>query len=555
MRSNTRSRLGVVALLAAGSVALAGCAQSQRAEAPSTSGATAGVATGTFVFAGARDPVSMDPALASDGETFRPARQIFEGLVGTKPGTPDPAPLLAESWTSSPDGLSHTFTLRKGVKFSDGTPFDGAAVCANFDRWHNWTGILQSENITYYYNSLFKGFKDKGTGIYDSCTAGSATEATIKLKQPFAAFVAALSLPAFSMQSPTALKKYNADKVTGTENEPRFSEYATKFPTGTGPFLFDSWQRGQQLTLKANPDYWGEKPKVAKVVLRFIADPKARLQALQSGDIDGFDLVSPGDVPTLKGDSKFQVVDRPAFNILYLGINQAVKPLNDIKVRQAIAHAIDKDAIVKQSLPEGTKPATQFMPDSVAGYATDVPTYAYDPAKAKQLLQEAGAAGATIEFNYPTGVSRPYMPNPEDTFSAIRKQLEAVGLKIKPTADAWSPDYLDKIQGGSKHGIHLLGWTGDYNDADNFIGVFFGKKSNEWGFDNPALTDALTKARGLATRDQQVPAYQALNKQVMEFLPGVPLASPVPSLAFKSTVKGYQASPVQDEVWNTVSVG
>jgi peptide/nickel transport system substrate-binding protein len=549
-----------VALLAVGGIALAGCAESQRESSGGASSGGAAAPTGTFVFAGSADPTSLDPALASDGETFRVARQIFEGLVGTKPGTADPAPLLAESWTNTPDGLSYTFKLKQGVKFSDGTPFNGAAVCANFDRWYNWTGILQSENLSYYYTSLFKGFKtsdnaDLKDGIYDSCTANGDAEATVKLKKPFAAFVQALSLPAFSMQSPEALKKYKADDVAGTEDKPRFSEYATAHPTGTGPFLLDSWQRGQQVNLKANPDYWGEKPKVAKVVIRTIADGKARLQALQAGEIDGYDLVAPADIAGLKGDSgKFQVLDRPAFNILYLGMNQAVKPFDDLKVRQAIAHAIDKDAVIKQSLPEGTKPATQFIPETVAGYASDVPTYAYDPAKAKQLLQEAGAAGATIEFNYPTAVSRPYMPNPEDTFSAIRSQLEAVGLKVKPTADAWSPDYLDKIQGTKEHGIHLLGWTGDYNDTDNFVGVFFGKKSNEWGFDNPTVTGAINAARGIPTRDQQIPAYQAINKQIMEFLPGVPLASPVPSLAFAAKVKGYQPSPVQDEVWNTVSV-
>jgi peptide/nickel transport system substrate-binding protein len=259
-------------------------------------------------------------------------------------------------------------------------------------------------------------------------------------------------------------------------------------------------------------------------------------------------------VASLKTDSNFQIVDRPAFNILYLGMNQAVKPLDNPKVRQAIAHAIDKEAVIRQSMPEGTKPATQFIPETVGGFAQDVKTYEFDQAKAKQLLEEAGAAGATIEFNYPTNVSRPYMPKPEDTFAAIRSQLEAVGLKIKPTADSWSPDYLDKIQGSAKHGIHLLGWTGDYNDTDNFLGVFFGKQSNEWGFNNPELFKALNEARQLPTLEQQVPAYQAINKQVMEFLPGVPLASPVPSLAFSAKVKGYQASPVQDEVWNTVSV-
>ena len=133
------------------------------------------------------------------------------------------------------------------------------------------------------------------------------------------------------------------------------------------------------------------------------------------------------------------------------------------------------------------------------------------------------------------------MPTPEETFVAIRSQLEKVGITITPVADQWSPNYLDKIQGTPNHGLHLLGWTGDYNDTDNFVGVFFGKKSSEWGFDNQQLFTALTKARGIPTRDDQTPAYEDINRQVMDFLPGIPLAHPVPSLAFASRGEGLRA--------------
>jgi peptide/nickel transport system substrate-binding protein len=136
----------------------------------------------------------------------------------------------------------------------------------------------------------------------------------------------------------------------------------------------------------------------------------------------------------------------------------------------------------------------------------------------------------------------------------IRAQLEAVGITVKPTPDKWDPDYLDRMQGTNDHDIHLLGWTGDYNDTDNFLGVFFGAKTDEWGFDNPEIFDALTKARGLPTVEEQEPFYQDANAQVMEFLPGIPIASPVPTLAFGETVVGYIPSPVQDEVWNQVVV-
>jgi peptide/nickel transport system substrate-binding protein len=536
---------GAVALVVA-ALALTGCAKSERDDSGKSSGG------GTFVFAGSAEPVALDPFFASDGETFRVSRQIFEGLVGTKPGTADPAPQLATDWQVSDDGLSYTFNLRDGVKFQDGTDFNADAVCANFDRWYNMPESSQTDDLTYYYATLFRGFKtgDRADeAIYDSCSADGDSSATIKLKKPFAGFISAMSMPAFSMQSPTALDKYQDD---GAQN-PRTTDYSTAHPVGTGPFEFDSWERGKQITLKRNENYWGEKATISKAVIVAIDDPKARADALENGEIDGYDLVGPADISPLK-DKGFQIENREPFNVLYLGMNQKAKPLDNLKVRQAIAYALNKDEIVSASMPEGTETAIEFVPPSVNGYTEDVTRYDYDPAKAKQLLKEAGADGATIEFNYPTGVSRPYMPQPADTFNVIRSQLEAVGLKIKPTADQWDPDYLEKIQGTTKHGLHLLGWTGDYNDTDNFLGVFFGTATDEWGFSNQQLFDDLKEARGLPTVEEQKPVYEKINQEVMDYLPGVPLAHPVPSLAFAPGVHGYQPSPVQDEVWNTISL-
>jgi peptide/nickel transport system substrate-binding protein len=535
--------LTAVALLATG------CAESQRDEGSGGEGSSSG---GTFVFAGAAEPELLDPAFASDGETFRVARQIFEGLVGTKPGTADPAPLLAESWESSEDGLSYTFQLREGVTFHDGTEFDAEAVCFNFDRWYNFPQSVQSDDFAYYYGKLFRGFAEgprAGEGIYDSCEVNGDNEVTINLNQPFAGFVSALSLPAFSMQSPTALQEYQDDAAANVNT----TEYSTAHPTGTGPFRFEAWDRGNRVTLQRYDDYWGEKAKVDTVQVVAIADPQARATAVESGEVDGADLIGPADIAPLE-DAGMQVLAREPFTVLYLGMNQKTAPLGDIRVRQAIAHAIDKEAVARASLPEGSELATQFMPPSVTGWNEDVTQYEYDPERARKLLEDAGAAGATIEFNYPTDVSRPYMPLPEDTFNIIRSQLEDVGLNIKPVADVWSPDYLDKITGSADHGVHLLGWTGDYNDSDNFVGVFFGTQSPEWGFNNPELFDKIAKARGIATVEEQTPLYEEINADVMEFVPGVPIAHPAPSLAFGPDVEGYVTSPVNDEVWNTVTV-
>jgi peptide/nickel transport system substrate-binding protein len=533
---------------------LSACAKSDR-----TPGGTASQGSNDFVFAASSDPKGLDPALASDGETFRPLRQIFEGLVGTKPGTTDLAPLLATKWTAAPGGKSYTFTLQSGVKFQDGTDFNAEAVCANFDRWYNWTGLTQNENISYYYNTLFKGFKTGKTSssaIYSSCKADGTDKATINLKSPFAGFVQSMTLPAFSMQSPTALKKYDADNISGTESDVRFSPYGTAHPTGTGPFKFEKWDRGQSLTLVRNDDYWGEKSKVDKVIIRTISDPKARTQELQAGNIDGYDLVGPADIGPLKS-AGFQILNRPAFNILYLGMNQHNKALADVRVRQAINYAINKPAVVKSSLPDGSIPAKEFIPNTVAGYNDSVNDYPYNVDKAKALLKAAGQENLTLKFAYPTGVSRPYMPSPEDTFTVIKSQLEKAGIKITPVSAKWSPDYQDMIQSPTstdKHDIHLLGWTGDYNDPDNFIGVFFGQKSNEWGFSNPKLFADLKAAREIPTQAAQIPVYKKINAEIADYAPGVPIAHPAPSLAFAKGVQGYVTSPIQDEVWNNVTV-
>ncbi len=553
MLHTSRRRLAVgVAAVAIGATILTACA-SQREEGGASEEASD--VDSTFVFGASGDVSSLDPAFASDGESFRVSRQIFEGLVGVEAGTADPAPLLAESWEQSEDGLSYTFQLKEGVTFHDGTEFNADAVCFNFDRQNAFTGVAASQSMAYYWGVIMRGFEESGTSIYGGCEAASPTEVTITLTEPFAGFIPALSLPAFSIQSPAALEEYSADEVGGTADAPVQSEYAQGHPTGTGPFKFDSWAPGESTTLSAYEDYWGEQGQVQEVIFQVIGDTTARRQALESGSIDGYDLVAPADLGALE-DAGFNLVNRDPFNVLYLAMNQAVPALADFRVRQAIAQAIDKEQLIAQVLPEGTETATQFMPDSVIGWNADVTTYDYDPDAAKALLAEAGfdeANPLTLTFNYPVNISRPYMPNPEQIFTNLSSQLEAVGIVLNPVSNEWG-EYLDLMQGGSEHGIHLLGWTGDYNDPDNFVGTFFGLPTNEWGFDNPELFAALTEARGLATEEEQSAAYQAVNEQIMEFLPGIPLAHPVPTLAFAERVTSYPASPVQDEVYNLIEL-
>ncbi|HEY6748467.1 MAG TPA: ABC transporter substrate-binding protein [Mycobacteriales bacterium] len=537
-------------------VAASSCAKSDRDNAGG-GGATNGTSSkDTLVFGAAGQPKLFDPAFASDGETFRVLKQIFEGLVKTKEGSAEIEPALATKWDSSPDGKDWTFTLRQGVKFSDGTAFDATAVCYNFERWYNFSGALQSPDVSAYWQDTFGGFKknespDTPSSLYKSCAVVDPSTAKISLTSATGRIPAALALPSFAMQSPAALKKYDADKVSASGDTFQYPAYATAHPTGTGPYKLEGQdQASKTVTIVRNPDYWGDKAKINKIVFKVIPDNNARKQELQAGTIDGYDLVAPGDIAGLKSAGE-QVLDRPPFNILYLGMNQKNPALAKPQVRQAIALAINREGLAKSSFPPAAVVAKEFMPPEVAGYADDVKTYDYNLAQAKQLLAQAGETNLTLNFYWPTEVSRPYMPDPKGIFSIIQADLQKAGIKIKPVAKVWNSGYLTDVQTG-KADLHLLGWTGDYNDAYNFNGTFFGRFKPDFGFTNKPLFDAIAKADATPDATQRAEAYKAVNRQIMEYLPAVPLVHSPPSVAVTANVKDFVPSPVLNDEFSLV---
>ena len=512
---------------------------------------------GTMVFGTSADPVSMDGAYVSDGESLRVVRQLFETLVTTEPGGTDIVPLLATEYEPSNDGKTWTFTLRDGVKFHDGTDFDAEAVCFNFDRWYNFTGVQQSASVSYYWQTVFSGYaknesEDLGESLYKSCEAQDG-KAVINLTQPSASFLSGLALASFSIASPTALEKFEADKVTGTGEEPRFEgTFGTENPIGTGPFKLETFEPNNRLVMTRFEDYWGDKAILDKVIFKPIADGPARRQALQAGEIQGYDLVDPADLGALES-AGFQIVERPAFNVGYVGFNTAKAPLDNPKIRQAIAHALNRQALVTAKYPPGAEVANQFMPPSLFGYAADVPEYEYDVEKAKALIAESGVTNPTLEFWYPTGVSRPYMPDPVANFQAFSADLTAAGFKVVPKSAPWNPDYLNAVDTGQT-GLRLLGWTGDFGDPDNFVGTFFRTKQDAWGPLEPSIYSDLEAARSESDETKRADLYQAVNKKIMEFLPGVPYVHTKPALAFAKGVTGYVPSPVSIEDFSKVSL-
>ena len=519
----------------------------------------------TFVVGAEGDPVLLDGSLVSDGTSLRVTFQIFEGLVRNKPGTLAIEPSLATSWKASKNGLAWTFALRKGVKFTDGTPFNSAAVCANFTRWWYRPANLQGDDISYYWNTVFGGYAKPAPGsngpdksLYRGCKTAGQNVVRILLSRRSSSFLGALALANFAIASPTALKKYKADEGSvGADGQFRpTGTFATQNPVGTGPYKLVSWKIGDKLVLVRNDSYWGPKAKTKTVIIRPISDNTARLQALQTGEIDFANSLTPQDVAVVKQNSSLKVLYRPAFNVGYVGMNQKIAPLNNLKVRQAVAYGLDRKSVVAAFYGGQGQLADQFLPPLVEGYAKKgVPQYAYNPDKAKQLLQEAGLKlPVELEFWYPTDRPRGYMPDPPRNFQAFAASLEKSGFKITPRPGQWRGGYVSGVQGG-KAALYLFGWTGDFGDPANFLNVHFGAATDQFGFDDPKLFNLLTRADQETDIAKRVTLYQQASVYVMQTLPMVPYVHTTVGLGFKKNVTGYLTSPVELESFATVTVG
>ncbi len=358
------------------------------------------------------------------------------------------------------------------------------------------------------------------------------------LNRPNASLINTLGMNNFAIMSPAAIEKYGPDIF--------------KHPVGTGPFKFVEWIPNDKITLERNDDYWGEPAKLKTLVFRSIPDNTARFLELQAGTIDGMDNPNPDDMPVAEKDPNIQVLLRPAFNVGYLGINQAHKPFDDVRVRKAIAHAIDKKAIVDAFYSGLGEPAKEFMPPSLWGYNPDIEDYAYDPAKAKELLAEAGYPDGFETTLWVMPVPRPYFPQPQQVGEAIQQMLADVGIKAKIVTKDWGT-YLDEVAAG-KADLFMLGWTGDNGDPDNFLCVFFcgGDNSFAQGPPDEELHQLLLKAQSETDQAKREEMYKEANAMIHDIVPGVPVVHTKVPLFFKKTIKNYIPSPMSIARWDLV---
>jgi len=514
------------------------------------------MAQSTFIFGAQGEPVDLDPAIITDGISSRITTQIYEPLVKYKGPTTEVVPALAEKWSVSPDGTVWTFTLRRNVKFHDGTPFDASAVVWNFERWR-FSNHPQHENLTKagrtfeYYGAQFGGFDDKS--LITKVEAVNPSTVRITLSSPQGPFLANLAMFVFYMASPTAVEKY------GTA--------FGKNPVGTGPFKFVEWKVGQDVILEANKDYWDKAnaPKVQRVIVRNIKDSSQRLAALKAGEIHGMEGLNPDDVKVVRADPNLQVILRPTNTTGYVAYNYKVKEFQDKRVRQAFAHAINKKGIV-DALYGGTGlAATQFQPPPLWGYNKELKDYEYNPQRARDLLKEAGFGQGLKEITWDDGrkeplqfwympVSRPYYPNPKEIAEAIAADLAKVGITVQLQTTDWTV-YLDKSRKGQMP-MFMLGWTGDNGDPDNFVCYFFcAIGAPRMGFyANQPLTDLLLQAQKLTDQAKRAELYRKAEQMIHDDAARIFVAHNQPPLAFSKKVRGYVANPTNTEYFNTVQV-
>ena len=313
------------------------------------------------VFAVASTFTTTDPYDANDTLSQAMAKSFYEGLFGFDRNM-KLIPVLAESYEASKDGLTYTIKLKKGIKFHDGTDFNAEAVKANFDRVTNPDNKLKRYGL---YSIIAK------TEVVDPYTA------TITLKEPFSAFINDLAHPSGVMISPAALKQYGSKDIAF-------------HPVGTGPFKFVEWKATDYLKVAKNESYWRKGyPKVDTITWKPVVDNNSRAALMQTGEAQ-FTFPVPYELAdVLKAKPNLELVAAPSIVLRYLSMNTQQKPFDNPKVRQAIAYAINKQALAKVAFAGYAVPADGVVPDAVE-YSVKLGPWPYDLAKAKKLMAEAG---------------------------------------------------------------------------------------------------------------------------------------------------------------------
>ena len=487
-------------------------------------GAPAQTPPGVLVVGQVAEPQALDPHTVTAVNDFRILMNVYDGLVRYASGTLEVEPALATDWEISEDGTVYTFTLREGVSFHDGTPFNAEAVVFNFERMLNEDHPYHDTGpfpLSFFFSSI------------QSVEAVDDMTVRFTLDAPYAPFLSNLAYPTGLIVSPTAVMENGA-------------EFARN-PSGTGPFTFTEWRSNEAVVIERNADYWDGAPELEAVIFRPITDANTRVAEMLSGGIDLMVEVPPVALSEFEGDA-FEIVEQAGPHVWFLILNTREGPFAEKAVRQAANYAINKEAIVNDVLEGTAQVAAGPTPPAFSwAYNEELEPYPYDPERARALLAEAGVENPEITFYVTEGGSG--MLDPVAMGTAIQADLEAVGFDVTIETYEWNT-FLGRVNPGLEGQADAAQMSWMTNDPDTL--PYLALRTEAWpengGFNsgyysNPEVDALLEEARSATDQDRRAELYRDMQVIVQEDAPWVFVANWVQNAVTSDAVENFALEP------------
>lgn len=504
----------------------------------------------TCVYCSEGSPEGFNPSLYTAGTTFdASSHAIFDRLVHFERGSTKIVPGLAIRWEVSNNGMTYTFYLRKGVKFhttknfKPTRDFDADDVLFSFER--QWKKDHPYHKVSGGHYEYFNGMSmpDLLKKIYkkDDYTV------VFELNRPEAPFIANLAMDFASIfpaeYADNMLKAGTPEKVDLE-------------PSGTGPFVLVDYQKDSTIRYKAHEDYWAGKADIDRLIFAITPDASVRYAKLKKGECHIMPYPNPADIKQMSKDKDINLLEQEGLNVGYLAFNTAKKPYTDVKIRQALNYATNKQAIIDAVFQEAGKIAKNPIPPTIWSYNDAVKDYPFDLAKAKKLLAEAGYPNGFETDIWAMPVQRPYNPNARRMAEVIQADWAKVGVKAKIVTYEWG-EYLKRSKDG-EHETVLLGWTGDNGDPDNFLAVLLGcdavGNANRAQFCYKPFEDLIQKAKTVSDVMERTRLYKEAQLIFKEQAPWVTIAHSIVYMPVRKEVQNYKIDPFGGHIFYGVDI-
>ncbi len=471
------------------------------------------------------EPKALDPHAVTALNDFRILVNVYDGLVRYKDGSLEVEPSLATAWNISDDGKTYTFTLRKDVKFHDGTAFDAEAVKFNFERMLDDTHPAHDTGpfpLSFFFSAV------------ETIEAVDAHTVRFTLEESYAPFLSNLAYPTGLMVSPAAIRKYGKD--------------IGRNPVGTGAFRFEAWQPNVKVVVARNPDYWDGAPPLEALIYRPITDANTRTAEMLAGGLDVMAETPPDSLAQLRGDDRFEVLEQAGPHLWFLILNTREGPFTDKRIRQAANYAIDKKALVDNVLMGTAEVAAGPTPPAFEwAYEKALSPYAHDPDKARKLLAEAGYDGKELVFYVTEGGSG--MLDPVVMGTAIQADLQKVGMKVRIETYEWNT-FLGKVNSGleGKADMAEMAWMTNDPDTLPYLTLRRAAFPEEGGFNsgyyaNQKVDELLDAARQATDQTKRAELYREMQRIVHDEAPWVFVGNWKQNAVVSSAVRNFALQP------------